>query len=135
MKNDYYSVGSEDDGSDEYKKLVGEANGRFQERLEGLDGMYAKMKAGDTSPQGNPFAIRNIFRGVYFDELSKEIVEKTVRDIHSKYNKRGLYLPKEEMPKSVSELPGKPIDSGEDKSKKRDTTFSPQNRFLNRVAK
>jgi len=86
------------DMTDEQKAQVAEANQKakdeFANMLADIDNMFVKMKeAKSFSADVNPLAITNIFKGVHFDRLSKELVDKAVAQVHAEYKQKGMYIP------------------------------------------
>ena len=136
IKNTYFSVTKQNDGSDEYKTEAEAQNKKFTDFLTKLDTVYNDMKAGKVlNPEENPFIFKNIFRGLFYSELSKIDIQRAASKIHEQYAKHGLRLPRGEMPDDVTILKGKAPDGESGTFKVGDTRFSPQNRFLERVGK
>lgn len=136
LKEYYFPVSKQDDGSEEYKAEVEKQNNNFTEMLAKLDGVYNDMKSGKAiSPELNPFVFKNVFRGVFYPELSKIDIQKAVAKVHEQYAKHGLRLPKGEMPEDMTKLKGESPDVESGNFKVGDTRFSPQNRMLKRVEK
>jgi hypothetical protein len=105
------------------------ADEAFVAYLTELDKVQAQINTGEFNPEQNPFALRNIFRGVHHDNLSKTALEKQAKDIHSQYNAKGLYLPDNELPTDPTKLKGNtpPPATGEYKG---DGKFSPMHRRI-----
>ncbi len=124
LKETYF--GYADDASDEIKS---QADSEFLSHLQKLDEMGAKMKEGNFTADANPFAIKNIFRGVFYDELVKREVETALADLHQQYNKHGLYLPSNGSDvNDVTKMKGDSLTANQP-----DKGFnSPLNRTLNR---
>ena len=101
-----------------------------------LDSVYDTMKQGKAlQPSENPFIFKNVFRGLFYDDLVKIDIGRAIQKVHEQYAKHGLRLPKGEMPDDVTRLKGESPDGESGTFKVGDTRFSPQNRFLNRVKK
>ena len=100
----------------------------FVTALNKLDEIQSRNQKGEFDPLANPFAFRNIFRGVMFDELVAKTVDKAVNDLHSQYNAKGLYLPGSEQPTNVTTVKGvAPATSASDEQKRK---FSPMHRSI-----
>jgi hypothetical protein len=77
-----------------------------------------KMKQGDALPDEHPQRIKNMVRGIFFDELVKAAVEKvkneTADAIHAEYKKKGISLDKtNSMPVDItkpSSSDSQPVD-------------------------
>ena len=93
-----------------------DSNEEFVGDLTALDSMYKKMQEGNFTREANPFAIENIFRGIFFDKLVERAVKQHESKIHEAYNKRGLYLPSNEMPMDVTKIKGDTITQQPEKS-------------------
>lgn len=107
IRDTYFSVKVNDDKekeTDEYKTKAAEAEAAFTAKLAQLDSMSEKMKAGDFSPESNPFAIWNLFRGVFFDDILKKEISDAVNSVHQAYQKRGMFLKGKELPTDASKL-------------------------------
>jgi len=105
------------------------ADEAFVAYLSELDKIQAQISTGDFNPEQNPFALRNIFRGVHHDSLLKTALEKQAKDIHSQYSAKGLYLPNNELPTDPTKLKGNiPPPNGSDY--KGDGKFSPMHRRI-----
>lgn len=105
----------------------------FTKMLGQLDNMFANFKDAERfTPDVNPLAIENIFKGVFFEPLTKRLVDDAVAKVHREYQTKGMYLADKsrQMPTDVSkqtsssELPGYLSD---DKRK-----FSPLKRSIYR---
>jgi hypothetical protein len=126
------------DMTDEQKAQVAEANQKnrdeFANMLADIDNMFVKMKeAKSFSADVNPLAITNIFKGVHFDRLSKELVDKAVAQVHAEYKQKGMYIPSNgKTPVTdVASVNGKaPIKNAYSEEK---LSISPLARQLNRL--
>lgn len=83
------------------------ADEAFGQSLTELDEIQRQIREGEFDPTLNPFALRNIWRGINYDKLLKAEKEKLERNLHAQYNAKGLYLVKEDMPTDVSKVKGK----------------------------
>ncbi len=125
--------------TEEEKAKITEANQKgkesFQQMLAVIDTMFDKMKeAKSFSADVNPFAIKNIFRGVHFETLTKSMIDKAVAEVHAEYKAKGFYLPDNNKPPvtNASGISGKaPIPSLTEERLKR----SPLARSINRTIK
>lgn len=122
------------DASFEGEDAAKKADETFVSFLNRIDDMYDKMKKGEITKDSNPFALRNVFRGIFFDELHKKLLVKRETDIHSQYNKLGLYLPDEgsaKLPTDATKTKGdRPFQSAYSET---ELKRSPFKRSLNRV--
>jgi len=134
IKEQYFPVGMEDDGSEEYQKAVQEADSKFQSYMNKLDKVYEEIQKGNTTTPYNPFIFKNVFRGVFFDDLMSKEIERVSRDIHRQYNEKGLYLMDKTMPEDVTNIQGKPVESDNNGFTVKGSQYSPQTRFLKRVS-
>lgn len=125
LKNTFYSV-SENATEDERKGI----EEKFQASLLRLDSMWEEMKSGKLGAESNPFAIKNIYRGVFFDDLVSQIVNEKITDVHKQYQLKGMFLPEStEMPFDVTKIKGlSPIDE----SKRNTNSFSRLNKMADR---
>jgi hypothetical protein len=83
----------------------------------------------------NPLAITNIFRGVHFSKLTKDMVDKAVAQVHAEYKQKGMYIPSNgKTPVTdVASVNGKaPIKNAYSEEK---LSISPLARQLNRYNK
>ena len=136
LKDKYFPVTKKDDGSDEYKQEVESQDKKYQDMLGVLDSVYDDMKAGKAIPvERNPFVFKNVFRGVFYDELSKIDITNAIKKVHEQYAKHRLFLPASEMPEDMTKIKGEPPDGKSGTFKVGDTRISPQSRFLSRVNK
>ena len=104
------------------------ADEAFVAHLQKLDEMYSKMQEGDFSPKGNPFSLYNIFRGVMFDDLVSQAVNKAVQQVHEEYHKHSLYLPEDkEIPTDATQVKGENVKPKVDDKKRK---FSPLYRTM-----
>lgn len=72
------------------------ADADFKSYLKRIDESSEKMKEGKITPEINPFSLRNIFRGMFYDELKDKAILQVADKIHKQYNTLGLFLPDEE---------------------------------------
>lgn len=106
-----------------------EADKAFVEALKKLDELQAKNAEG-FDPANNLFSLKNIFRGVLFDELLERAVNEQVKKIHEEYNSRGMYLPAKDNPTDVNSVKGgNAVATGTDDVKRK---FSPMFREISR---
>ncbi|MFA4916699.1 MAG: hypothetical protein WC974_08940 [Thermoplasmata archaeon] len=70
-----------------------ESDEEFVAFLGEMDSMAMKMKEGNFSSDANPFALRNLFRGVHFDKLIAKSNTELANKIHQEYNAKGMFLP------------------------------------------
>jgi hypothetical protein len=128
------------DMTDEQKAQVTEANQKskdeFANMLADIDNMFVKMReAKSFSADVNPLAITNIFRGVHFSKLTKDMVDKAVAQVHAEYKQKGMYIPSNgKTPVTdVASVNGKaPIKNAYSEEK---LSISPLARQLNRYNK
>jgi hypothetical protein len=116
------SLVAEQQGKDkDYIKetFYGEDEETFNAKMEEFNSLGEKMAEGDIGK--NPFAVRNIFRGVYFDELAQTMVDKAVAKVHKQYEAQGMTLPdRGSGPDGASTVNGSEVISENDtKSKKK----------------
>ena len=137
LKDFYFPVTIADDGSDAYKQEVEKQDKKYTDMLAKLDSAYIAMKQGKVlQPSENPFIFKNVFRGMHYDELSRIDIQRAIAKVHEEYAKYGLRLPRNaNMPDDVTRMKGESPDGESGTFKVGDTKFSPQNRFLTRVAK
>lgn len=86
------------DMSEEDKAKIIEANTKNKEEytamLAHIDTMFENMKeAKSFTPDVNPFAITNIFKGVHFDKLAQKKVDRAITELHAEYKAKGIFLP------------------------------------------
>ncbi len=128
------------DMTEEQKAQVIEANQKskdeFANMLADIDNMFVKMRETKSfSADVNPIAITNIFKGVHFNKLAKNMVDKAVAEVHAEYKQKGMYLPSNgKTPVTdVAAVNGKaPIKSAYSEEK---LSISPLARQLNRYNK
>lgn len=116
LKKNYY-IGSEEN---------------FDKAMEDFNTIAERLSKGELSEDKNPFAIRNIFRGVYFDELAEALVKKAEDNLHKQYNGLGLFLPHSDKgtPTDVTNVKGtSPIQKVIPNNK-----YSQQQRIFNRFS-
>jgi len=109
IKNTYY-VGKDED----FKSIMNEFNS--PESIEKF-----------TNIDNHLLSFKNLFRGYYFDTLTKGIVDAEIQKIHEQYNQLGMKLPKSELPTDITKVPGDKPPISVQKS-----PFSPMQRNLNR---
>ena len=110
-----------------------ETDEEFQNKIEEFDSIPERIAKGELTQEKNPFAIRNIFKGIYFDELTERKVNKAIKDVHKQYNDLGIYLPDDGKgePTDATQQKGFPnIRRGSDTKKSK---FSMINREMNRA--
>jgi len=133
LKDMYYPISAKE-GTPEYEANVKAQDEAYQTKLKVFDSVYDRMQKGEIiPPEQNPFIFKNIFRGLFFDDLVKIEMSKIANGIHQQYRKHGLFLPANEMPTDVTSMKGAIADGESGKFKVGDTSFSPQNRMLKRV--
>ena len=109
-----------------------ESDEDYQNKINEFDSIPDKIAKGELKQDMNPFAIRNIFRGIYFDELAEAKAKKAIENIHKQYNELGLYLPNEDKgtPTDATQPKGFPrVQKGSPKK----SSFSMINREMNRI--
>lgn len=82
------------------------ANEAFVSTLTRLDEIQSKIKQGEFDASSNPFALKNIYRGIFFDELVVKAVDKAINDLNVQYNAKGLYLGEKPKPTDLTRLKG-----------------------------
>lgn len=104
----------------------------FDNKIKEFDEIPEKIAKGELTQEMNPFSIRNVFRGIYFDELADALVKKAVSDVHKQYSSLGLYLPKgKTLPNDVTKMKGSP--DSKDESPVSKNNFSMINKTFNRI--
>lgn len=109
-------------------------NGReenFEKDMEMFNGLSAKLSKGELPEEKNPFSVRNIYRGFYFNELAEALQKKAIDDIHAQYNSLGLFLPDDNngKPTDVTAVKGSPSTTTKGPAKNK---FSQQDRIFAR---
>lgn len=86
---------------------------KFEKVMEDFNSIADRLAKGEVTEDKNPFAVRNIFRGVYFNELAEALVKKAEENLHKQYNDKGLFLPDadRETPTDVTSIKGTPPES------------------------
>lgn len=109
LKQNYY-INEEE----KFEKVMGEFNS-----------IADRLSKGELSEDKNPFAVRNIFRGVYFNELADALVKKAEANLHKQYNDKGLYLPDADRgtPTDVTSIKGTPPQESKGPSNKYSQQF------------
>lgn len=103
------------------------ADEAFVSLLTKIDENQEAIRKGEFNAELNPFALRNIFRGMNFDTLVQSAVDKATKSLHSQYNAKGLYLPNNETPTDATKLKGS-SPTGNNNSER--TKFSPMHRVV-----
>ena len=94
------------------------ADEAFGQSLAELDEIQKQIREGEFDPTLNPFALRNIWRGINYDKLLSTAIERVERNLHAQYNAKGLYLAKEDMPTDISKVKGKAPEVSSSEPKK-----------------
>lgn len=111
--------------------FYGEDKEGFESKISEFDSIPEKVAKGELTQDMNPFSIRNIFRGVYFEELAEARIKKAISDVHKQYNTLGLYLPKNKsMPLDATLIKG---SSSEIKNEPKTNNFSMIDRTFNKL--
>lgn len=120
--------------SEEVKARNAENEQKFISMLSKIDEMGKGLAEGKFDANTNPFALKNIFRGVHFDELVKQAVDAEANKIHQEYHKLGFYLPNngKDMPSDLTKINGRPEISQTDEAKLK---RSPMARMISRTIK
>lgn len=87
-----------------------------RDKVKAMDDIVSSIAQGQTTPDKHPFAFRNLVRGVFFDDLSKSMVDKAVEDIVAQFAEKQMYLPGKELPTNVTDVkpaPSKPVEIDE----------------------
>ncbi len=100
----------------------------FTASLTKLDEIYTEIKNGEFDSSKNPFALKNIYRGIFFDELVQKAVQKATSDLTAQYNSKGLYLAGKEPPTDVNKVNGESVIIADSKRK-----FGVANRLRNQT--
>jgi hypothetical protein len=106
------------------------ANEAFVGYLKKLDEIQDSIRTGEFDPEKSPFSLRNIFRGIHFDELVKTREDKLITSIHKQYNEKGLYLPSGDQPTDATKLTSIPTSPNTEDGKNK---FSPMHRSVSRM--
>lgn len=111
-----------------FQTHFGDNEEEYKQYLAGLDTIYDKLRQGEMV-EDNPFSVKTIFRGVYFDKLADKLIKQATEKVHAEYAKRGMYIPKGEQVTDVTKVKGtSPIPAT------RDTKgMSPLNRSISRL--
>lgn len=85
---------------------------KFNLAMDDFNSLADRLSKGEVSEEKNPFAIRNIFRGIYFNELADALIKKAESNLHKQYNDLGLYLPESDRntPTDVTSVKGSPLE-------------------------
>lgn len=97
----------DEQGNVDAEQAKAKAEEAFIASLNKLDEIQLKVKEGEFDAAQNPFALKNIYRGIFYDELVEKAVEKAVNDLHAQYNVKGLYLEGKPSPTDVNGIKGK----------------------------
>jgi hypothetical protein len=80
------------------------------EKVKGLvtsmNSTVTDITAGKVESTKHPFAMRNVLRGYYFDDLVKTAVQTAVDELNAEYAKNQMYLPGKEMPTDPTNVGG-----------------------------
>jgi len=79
-----------------------------QEKVKAMNTIVDEIAQGLTTPDKHPLAIRNLVRGVHFDELAKGMVDKAINDLIQQFAEHQMYLPGKELPTDVTKISGAP---------------------------
>lgn len=88
--------------------------------IEEFDAVHEKIVKGELTADKHPLAIRNVLRGMFFDEFAKQAIESEVSKIHAQYKAQGMTL-RGETPVDVSKLKD---EASEPKPKEQKKVFS-----------
>ena len=123
-----------DGDTEEIKAHNAQNEQKFLTMLSKIDEMGKGLAEGKFDANTNPFALKNIFRGVHFEELVKQAVDAQASRIHQEYHKLGFYLPNngKDMPSDLTKINGRPEISQNDEAKLK---RSPMARMINRTIK
>jgi hypothetical protein len=79
------------------KESCGLTDEQLKAQLEKFDSLHQQVFEGKLTPDKHPFALRNLYRGVYFDELvaveKQKATELAVNQLKEMYKEKGIILP------------------------------------------
>jgi hypothetical protein len=76
-------------------------------KINEFDSIPEKIESGEMDRSMDPFAIKNIFRGVYFDSIVKDLLTAQANEMHEKYKSLGY---KGEMPIDITQAKGETVE-------------------------
>ena len=79
---------------------------KVNELVTSMNKTVTDITAGKAESTKHPFAMRNILRGYYFDELVQSAVQTAVDEQSAEYAKNQMYLPGKEMPTDLTNAGG-----------------------------
>lgn len=85
-----------------------ESEDAVQVKLTDMNDEVTKISKGESSTEKHPFAIRNLMRGFYFDELVQSAVDKAVEDLTVQFAEHNMHLPSKELPTDVTKIKSPP---------------------------
>lgn len=68
------------------------------------------QKSNDPYPENHPYRLKNVLRGIFFDEFMDMARKQTAEQIHAEYAAKGISLPKNPLPMDVADM--KKSDTG-----------------------
>lgn len=106
------------------------------QKVQDMQGRVDKIVAGELDTTEHPFAIRNLVRGVYHEEIKAAAVKKATDGLIEQFAKHQMYLPGKPMPTDASAVstPAE-IKSSADVFTKDEQNFSPMYRSMNLATK
>ena len=108
--------------------------GLTDQELQNYAERYAKLMTKlneDPYPDFHPQRVKNLILSTFFDEfVNRKVqleVEKAINQVHSEYQKKGIYIKKPDVPIDATE--SKPKEVGIPKNK----SYSPLNNLVNKI--
>jgi hypothetical protein len=95
------------------------------EKVTAMNNIVTSIAQGQETAEKHPFAIRNLVRGVFFDELTTSMVDKAVNELVQQFAEHNMYLPSKELPTNVTEIKGAPTPTPELEVDKEKMKISP----------
>lgn len=77
---------------------------KAEEAIKEMDGAVAKISKGEEPYEKHPFAMRNLVRGFYFEQLRDEAVQAAVDNLTAEFAKHKMYLPGKDSPTDISNI-------------------------------
>lgn len=69
-----------------------------------LNALPIKIVNGEVPAERSPYAIRNLIRGVFHDQLMAQAKAEVENDIIKQFNEKGMYLPDKELPTDITKI-------------------------------
>ena len=82
-----------------------------QQKLTEMNEGVNKISKGEETADKHPFAIRNLMRGYFFDELMQSAIDKAVEELTTQFAEHNMHLPSKELPTDVSKVKNPRPDS------------------------